>query len=258
MNHDNIITIYHTNDLHDHRRAVTMAGELPRDQNTLLVDSGDAIGGSNTAFRFREPVIDLMNRAGYDCMAMGNREFNYLRGVLRIRARQANFPILCANLVDTRGKTNDTFTPWITREIAGIKIGIIGLTPVMYPDESIWFRLSGFSFRDPTESMARHLPQMRQDSDMVVVLSHLGLDRDRHLALQIPGLDLIIGGHSHKLLEKPERTGDGFIFNGGCHGRYIGRIQFTPQKTAQGKVMVRNLEYSLIRVAGKTSGDASP
>ena len=166
------ITIYHTSDLHDTRQGAAYARDLPRDENTLLLDAGDAIGGSNTTFRFREPIIDLMNGAHYDAMAMGNREFNYLRWVLHRRADQADFPILCANLVDVRGGSQGCFTPWTILEAAGIKIAVIGLTPVMYPDDSFWYPLMGFSFRDPVESVQKYLPEMRAGADLVLVLSH--------------------------------------------------------------------------------------
>ena len=75
------------------------------------------------------------------------------------------------------------------------------------------------------------------------------------MAARVPGLDLIIGGHSHTLLETPERADNCYIFNGGSHGKVIGRIRFIPKKSPKGSVTVDKLEYDLIRVTNIKPGE---
>lgn len=241
------VTIYHTTDLHDHRKILLELMKVPKDVKTLFLDSGDAIGGSNTAFRFSEPIVDMMNRIPYDAMAMGNREFNYLRWVLKIRHRQARFPVLCANLQDQRGCADNYYSPYLIKEIGGMKLGIIGLTPVQYEDGSFWHRVMGFSFKDPFKTAEKLVSELKDRTDYIILLSHLGLEQDEKMARMVDGIHLIIGGHSHVLLEKPLRVNDSFIFNAGAFGGHYGRILF--EKPTPGESKVQRLQYQLIKVS---------
>src|ERR1700687_2509032 len=92
--------VVHTNDLHNRLPRQTL--EAVRKPGALLLDSGDAIRGSNWVYAKREPILEEMRESGYQAMAMGNREFHYLRSILRGRFKQAGFPILSANVVDLR------------------------------------------------------------------------------------------------------------------------------------------------------------
>ena len=80
-----MIRIYHTSDLHDRRHVATPLERLRAANPGLLVDCGDALRGSQTVFWRSEPIVAVLNAAGYDLQAMGNREFNYLFGVVRAR-----------------------------------------------------------------------------------------------------------------------------------------------------------------------------
>ncbi|MGE0488520.1 MAG: metallophosphoesterase [Vulcanimicrobiota bacterium] len=216
------LTIVHTNDLHGCSQPLErLAGEA-RSQAVLL-DSGDAIAGSNTAFYLHEPNLARMSQLGYRAMAMGNREFHYLRRVLAMRRRERNFPLLAANLVDLRGQSQGLFESHLSLELAGLKLAIFGATVVQYPVGSGWERLTGFRFLDPELCLPPLVRRLRGDHDLVIFLSHLGLDVDRRLAPRLE-VDLVLGGHTHDLLEQPEKVGRSWIFQGGSHGRYFGRI----------------------------------
>lgn len=241
------VTIYHTTDLHDSRKAVLELAKVQRDENTLFLDSGDAIGGSNTAFRLSEPIIHMMNRIPYDAMAMGNREFNYLRQVLRIRHQQAVFPVLCANLNDQRGHGDKYYQPYIIKAVGGAKVGIIGLTPVQYEDGSFWHKVMGFSFKDPFETAARLVNELKERTDLIILLSHLGIDQDDKMAKTVKGIPFIIGGHSHVLLEKPMRVNQSLIFSAGSFGSHYGRITLKTQ--AAGAEDFSLADYRLIKVS---------
>src|SRR5581483_10881485 len=97
------LTLLHTNDMHDSRQALDWLRACPERSECLLVDVGDSLRGSNTVWHWDEPIVRDMNELGYAVQAMGNREFHYLRTVLRHRARQRRFPLLACNVEDLRG-----------------------------------------------------------------------------------------------------------------------------------------------------------
>src|SRR5262249_23845942 len=99
-----MIRIYHTSDLHDRRHVAAPLRRLRAARPGILVDCGDALRGSQTVFWRSEPILGVMRDAGYELQALGNREFNYLYGVVRGRVRRMAHPALCANLVDLRAR----------------------------------------------------------------------------------------------------------------------------------------------------------
>lgn len=236
------LTIFHTNDLHNRRGVFSLLKRVCRDENTIFLDGGDALGGSNTLFYFREPVISLMNEVGYTAMAMGNREFHYLRVVLRHRFKNARFPILSANVKDLTGRTSSCWKDYILVKIGGLTVGITGLSPVQFPERSFLTRLTGFLFLTPDEAMKTLLKSLKETHvDLLIVLSHLGVREDERLAAAFDDIDLIIGGHSHTLLREPLKIKETYIVQTGCFGRYAGRIALTC-----GNGGIRTLEYELI------------
>lgn len=218
------ITIFHTNDLHNRFYPLDYLETLSRNSHTLILDAGDAIGGSNTVFRFREPILDKMSAIGYDAMAIGNREFHYLRSVLEGRVSQVNFPLLCSNVVDLKGIINSLILPYIIKNIDGARIAIIGFTPVQFREKSIWKKLTGFQFLEPVEAALKVVSQIKSKVHLIIALSHLGLRDDEKLAREVPQINLIIGGHSHTALKNFVKAGNSFIFQTGCYGNYLGKI----------------------------------
>jgi 5'-nucleotidase / UDP-sugar diphosphatase len=223
----NCLTIIHTNDLHNNPGILLQVEEEKNKVKgpVLLLDAGDALKGSNTLFYLKEEVICTMNRLGYSALTMGNREFNYLRWVLKKRKEQAEFPILAANLTDLKNKVNDCFKPFIIKNIDGMKVAIIGLTPVQYNDDSFWLKLFGFRFLDPFKTTREITENLNKDVALVILLSHLGLKDDKLMAEENINIDLIIGGHSHSVIENPILSGKTYIFQAGSHGKYLGKIE---------------------------------
>lgn len=219
-------TLLHTNDMHNRRGVFPFLETYPRDASTLLVDAGDAIRGSNTVFHFHEPMLSLMSRVGYDAMTLGNREFHYIRGVFWRRFNQVNFPFVCANLQDLRNKVNSLWQPTLIKQIgAGARVGIVGLTPVQYLEASLWQPLTGFRFFRPLDVLPSLVKQLRTQVDVVVLLSHSGFETDCKIARAVDGIDIIVGGHSHTLLETPRMVNGAAIVQTGSYGRFVGRMR---------------------------------
>ena len=159
-------------------------------------------------------------------MTMGNRELHYLPAVLERRAGQRNFPLLAANLVELWGRQT-TWKEGLSLQVGETKIGVFGMTVVQYPVGSLYENIFGLRFLSP-DTLIEYLVRKYQDqNDLVIFLSHLGLEWDRRLARQIQErtelrCDFILGGHSHILLSKPEVYGHTRLSHIGSHSAGIG------------------------------------
>ncbi|MDB5043846.1 MAG: 5-Nucleotidase protein [Candidatus Eremiobacteraeota bacterium] len=230
--------IYHTSDLHDRRHVAEPIAALRRARPGLYVDCGDSLRGSQTVYHRREPIIAELNRAGVDVQAMGNREFHYLFGAVRSRIAQMRHRVVCANLVDTRGRKlpfsadvtlrrDEGGTPWTLR--------FFGLLVVQYPARSLWERVFGWRFLDPIETAGRIAAETPPEITLIA-LSHLGLKHDRLLARAVPRLELILGGHSHDTLAAPEYVDGVPIVHAGPYGAYASRTELV--KDAAGRATI--------------------
>ncbi len=216
--------IYHTSDLHDHRGIVARLRTLRQNAPGLLFDCGDSLRGSQTVYHRREPIVAEIDAAGYDAQAVGNREFHYLFGCLRARAAQMRHPLLCSNLVDVKNRELP-FERFHTIEYAQpgqrpARVHLAGLLVTQYPAGSRWERLFGWRFLDP-QTVVREFAQSVPGDEALIVLSHLGLPRDRELAAANPRIDLLLGGHSHDTLFEPELRNGVPIVHAGPYGQYV-------------------------------------
>ena len=239
------ITILHTNDLHGQTESFTSkkdgkpeVGGLERlgavikrekacdPDGTLILDAGDiSTGGAVSDYFNSLPIVDAMNNMGYDAMTIGNHEFDSGREVLKGIVEQANFPVLSANMVDkTPGKKLDV-KPYIIKEVEGFKIGILGLTTPEAFSMLTKEDAKHIQFLSAEETAAKMIPDMKEKgADLIVVLSHLGLESDKKLAESVNGIDVIVGGHSHTELEEHVKVGHTVIVQTGKSGENVGRI----------------------------------
>jgi 2',3'-cyclic-nucleotide 2'-phosphodiesterase (5'-nucleotidase family) len=223
-----MIRIYHTSDLHDRRGIAPRLLSLRKARPGLLFDSGDSLRGSQSLYYRNEPIIDELDAAGYDAQAIGNREFHYLFAMLRARAARMRHPLVCTNLRDLKGRTLP-FKPSLLfdfqiGEASTVRVHVLGLLVVQYRTGSPWEQILGWRFLDPRDAVApyaRALPE----GELLVVLSHLGLKLDRELALRVPRIDLLLGGHSHDTLDAPCYVGDVPIVHAGAYGRFVSRSE---------------------------------
>jgi 2',3'-cyclic-nucleotide 2'-phosphodiesterase (5'-nucleotidase family) len=234
--------LVHTNDMHNNFPEKALKKVLRK--NSILLDSGDAISGSNTVFKFCEPILGKMGEAGYVAMAMGNREFHYLRSILRLRQKEARFPILCANLVDLRGKLKIQDTWWVSME--GINMALFGLTVPQYPVRSSWEKITGWRFLNPIETAQKTIKNLQEKgAHLIFCLSHLGFEVDQKLAERVKGIHLILGGHSHTVLKDVVWKGETAILQSGSHGRFVGNWELSFE-VKEGKMKVQNLSGELV------------
>lgn len=219
------LTILHTNDLHGRLRpegVEIIRRERASAGDCLILDAGDAIASGNISYRpGGEPALALMSEAGYDSMGMGNREFHFLRVGLQSKVKLARFPVLCANL---RG-AEDFVEPSISVEVSGYTVAILGLMVPMITKKMLASKFSPYCFDDPIETARGIVPSLRDRADVVVAVTHIGMKLDEALALEVPGIDLIIGGHTHSVLHEPLMIGRTTIVQAGWFAHFLGRVE---------------------------------
>jgi 5'-nucleotidase len=228
------LRLWHTSDLHDHRGFAPTLRALREAEPGLTFDCGDSLRGSQTIYHKNEPIIAEIDAAGYDAQGMGNREFNYLFDLVAARARKMAHPLVCSNLVDTRGRTLP-FVPELRFERDGWKLRVFSLLVVQYPEGSPWERVFGWRFLDPL-AVVRHYAETTPDDETLVALSHVGLRLDRQIARAVPRLDLILGGHSHDTLFAPELVGRVPIVHAGPYGRYVSRTELEREDDGRARI----------------------
>jgi len=238
------LTILHTNDLHGHARpmdggkvgglahlATVIHHERAKDPpRTLLMDAGDSVEGSPLSDFFDgQPMVESMNAMKYDAAVLGNHDFDTGVAGLAERLSKTKTPVLAANLqiFDRQSGLYGKTTPYMVRTIDGHKVAIIGLVT---PDAHSMLRhkedRDRLAITSPEEAVNNLLPGLQAKGiKTFIVLSHLGIDGDRALAGKCPGISLIVGGHSHSELQKPEQVGSTLIVQAGCNGAMLGETE---------------------------------
>jgi 2',3'-cyclic-nucleotide 2'-phosphodiesterase (5'-nucleotidase family) len=190
------------------RRAALIKKIRANSKNAVvLIDSGDVFtrGPWHKSF-YGEPEIEAYNEMSYDMACLGNNEFkgkpDYESQDLLLKIlRESEFPWLSANL--TVGDTEipvEGVRPFIVRKYGDIRIAYLGLTSERsrsYP------QTKGWTFMDPKIAAGYWVPVARAECDILIAVTHIGVDRDIALASSVEGIDLIIGGDSHTFIPKP-------------------------------------------------------
>ena len=217
------VTFLHTNDFHgalDSRKADAI--RAMKGEDTLYFDSGDCIKCGNLGIPTRpEKAWGLLATAGCDASVLGNRETHLIPAAFRAKLEGHVHPVLCGNL---HGKDGSTPLPaTIQFKAGGLRIVVLAVMVPMVTARMKTQAASAYLWDPPIETAARLAAELRKSADVVVALTHIGHRQDRALAEACPEIDLIFGGHSHTVLERPERVGRTWICQGGSHGRYVGR-----------------------------------
>ncbi len=207
---------------------------------TLLFSSGDSLTGTYFLQFEGSAIFSAMSLIGIDAAAFGNHEFDRGDEKLSNALKYCEFPFIESNLeINQNSPLKDCFDQFKIIERNGIKIGIIGL---MTPDLT---RISNAGDNvtvnsDISGSAIKVIKAMKQNEnpDLIVALTHIGLEEDIKLAKKVPEIDLICGGHSHDLMEKGGETiishTDGrktIITHAGTRGEYLGLLSMTVENS---------------------------
>jgi 2',3'-cyclic-nucleotide 2'-phosphodiesterase (5'-nucleotidase family) len=262
LNPDTVcISILHTTDLHGHilptsdydrnsdlgglARCVTQIRRWRRQNgNSMLIDVGDVYQGTDVALRSKgELMIDLFNYLKYDAWIVGNHEFDWGIEPFQQALQRSTMPVLAANTL-LEGKPAGEFSdpkhpfakiqPFILKEIAGVKVAIIGITT---PGMLFWFRpefARGIDFQNPVEPVRRAVARAKSEGASAIVLTgHMGLkarsggddfaNAVMALTSEFPDAAVFIAGHTHQAI--PRRLTNGVLLTQADHfGIHVGRV----------------------------------
>ena len=237
------LTIFFINDNHaqidNFSKIKSIIDESGEEGDLIIVSSGDMFSGNPIVDFYEEkgyPVINLMNRIGFDVATLGNHEFDYGQEALNARIDQADFEVICANMESESsllGQVPATFM--INR--GKLKISFVGVIetggkPGTYIPSTHPNKLEGLTFMDAGDILGDYSGLKEElEADLLILLSHLGHNCDANetcdytVAKIFPFFDVIIGGHSHSI---QDTTINGVhIYQSGAYLNYLGKISLT-------------------------------
>lgn len=268
------ITILHSNDMHGDFLSETCgsSGELigglallsgyinkvrAEEENVLYVIAGDMLQGSIIDSEYKGiSTMEIMNYLAPDVVALGNHEFDYGLPHLLFLEKMANFNIVNANLYI--GKYNKRIMqPYIILEVAGYSILFTGIITEKVMDSivSTDSLISTFiTLKDAADEVGRITNAYQDDGiNLTVLLTHIGLESDLELAgLLDPawGVDMIIGGHSHSILDQPEQVNNILITQAGEGTKQIGRFDIVVEETSNSIV---EWQWKLVPISSQSA-----
>ena len=255
--------ILHTNDIHgrfveDDGKVIGMPkvkGLKDKENPDLLLDSGDAFQGLPVSNNSKgEEMAKAMNSASYDAMTLGNHEFDFGYDQLLKLKKQLNFPMITSN-VYKNGKSD--FEPSTIINKNGIRYGIVGVTTPETKTKTSPSAVKGVEFKDPLTSVKRAMNDIKDQVDVFVILSHLGVDpntkkewRGDYLTEQLSKDKsfkqsiIVLDGHSHTVIKNGKSYDKNVLAQTGTALENVGRIRFNREDN-----QTKNLKADLINVA---------
>ncbi len=272
-------TILHTSDIHAHlmefeNQNKEVVGGYARikkykesleaeGKSVLMLSSGDISQGT-FFYRFFEgvPDVEYMNQTGYAAMTLGNHEFDKGQETLAEAVKNAKFPILGANIkfkrIPSLQKLIKPYTVINTGSDNNVKIAIIGLVPENLTSVVQSVFVKDIEIMKAAQTVASVLPEIKaQKPDMILVLSHLGWEKELEIFEQFPEIDGVLGGHTHLFIDPPAVTkgpnGHRFMSQPGEFGEKITRYDISFYKNTDFKIEVERA--GLIKMDHKIPND---
>lgn len=245
------ITILHTNDTHGRvlaedggfgfARIAALYNQLKADNpNTLLIDAGDTLHGKPIINLSKgEYAVKILSAAGYSYMTPGNHDFNYGQDRLVELSKMADFKVLSAN-IKSDGK--EVFTPYDIVDIGGVKVAFFGLTTPETAYKTSPSNVEGIVFDDCVNTSKAVVAELEGKADVIVAVAHVGVDESSvitsvNIAEQVEGIDVIIDGHSHTVMEEGTLVNDTLIAQTGDYDVNLGCVEI---EVKDGKVVSKS------------------
>ncbi|RBW71275.1 bifunctional metallophosphatase/5'-nucleotidase [Bacillus taeanensis] len=227
------IHVYHTNDLHSYLgnwpKVVSYIKQQRKLHNLqkedmLLFDIGDHADRAHVLTEGTKGAgnVALLNEAGYDNVTIGNNEgITFPTEDLDSLYKDAKFNVLLANLFYENGERPAWAKPYEIHHLNnGIKVGVIGATIPF----SAFYKMLRWKAVDPFELLPSLIQEVRKQADIVILLSHLGYYDDLQIAEKLEGIDVILGGHTHHVLQHGKNVKGTLIAQAGKFGFYVGEV----------------------------------
>ncbi|MEL6840544.1 MAG: 5'-nucleotidase C-terminal domain-containing protein [Pseudomonadota bacterium] len=203
------------------------------DENVIVLDAGDQYQGSLMFTTYQGDVeIEMMNAIGYDAMSVGNHEFNNGDAGLAKLPDGVDFPVLSGNIdVSQSNELAGKIENHTVLEVGGTRIGLVAALAVDTVETSS--PSDAVIFTDEVESLQADVAALTEEGvDIIIALTHVGVNKDMMIAEQVDGLDVVVGGHSHTLfsnteegaLAYPTMVGDVPVVQAYAYSKYVGHL----------------------------------
>lgn len=246
------LTILHTNDIHSNfenfSKIVTKVNEL-LDDNTLLLDAGDFADFKRIELQGTDGMAatELLGYTGYDALTVGNNEtFNGIE-ILENMASNSKIPYLSCNICTMSNKSIDGIKKSIIINKFGLRILVIGASPDIGP----FYEINGMATNDYIETIKAEVSSNEGKYDICILLSHLGMTKDRIVAAEFKEIDIIIGGHLHILMDEPEIVNETIIFTSGAQGENLGVLKVEVNDNKVQLIEGRNINVTMCEPSGE-------
>ncbi|MCR8659016.1 bifunctional metallophosphatase/5'-nucleotidase [Paenibacillus endoradicis] len=225
------IAIYHSNDIHSRlensAKIATIINNGRKqygEENVIAVDIGDHMDRARMETEGTDGYIhrELLNETRYDVITLGNNEG------LTFTAEQLNavysgnnsFQVVCSNIHSTEQEDPNWLLPHLIMEINGIKIGFVAATA----DFTDFYEQMGWQTEEPLQAINTQVANIRDHVDIIVLLSHLGIKIDEMIAEKCCNIDVIMGAHTHHLLDPPVHINNTLVCAAGKFGSHVGKV----------------------------------
>ncbi|MGL6064894.1 MAG: bifunctional metallophosphatase/5'-nucleotidase [Fusobacteriaceae bacterium] len=258
------LVVVHLNDVHGrveegkydgvgYAKVATIIENLKKDsanKNIIFVDAGDTLHGTTFATLERgASIVKLLDKMNLEAMALGNHDFNYGQNRTLELNKMGKFEMLSANTMNEDG--SNFITPYIIREIEGVKIGIFGLTTPETHYKTSPKNVEGLTFESPIPIAKKVVKELKsQGAQFIIALTHLGIDestkpefRSTALAEEVPEINLIVDGHSHTSLKEKMVVNGVTIIQTGEYSKNLGIAKIDFDELAKG---TEAISYNLI------------
>ncbi len=230
------IHFYHINDLHSHFENWPQIEQFLYERNKLhqetgeesiIVDLGDHVDRAHpyTEATLGRANVTLLNRIGCQYATIGNNEgITLSKDELDALYEEASFQVIVSNLYNKDGERPQWAEPyWIHVTKKGTRIAFIGATAYY----RLFYKELDWTIKEPIEEIRKLVAVLKGKCDVMVLLSHLGLDMDEAIASEMPEIRLILGAHTHHILHEGKHINDTLLCCTGMGGRYTGHVEMT-------------------------------
>ncbi|TMW72361.1 bifunctional metallophosphatase/5'-nucleotidase [Alteribacter natronophilus] len=232
------LNVLHTNDIHSSiddlaKTAAYIDSVRDDSEYSLYLDAGDIFSGNPVVdLQEGEPLINILNEMSVDAMVIGNHEFDYGQEAFARNEDLANFPWLSANTeVIDEDIPIEQPDPYIIKDMGEFTVGILALTQA--PPATAPAGIVGLEFH-PYEETVEQYEYLKDEVDVLIGLNHIGFGADRQVAESFPGLfDVIVGGHTHTVLQEPNTETGTPIVQAGANNNYVGNLSIEIDRETQ-------------------------
>lgn len=195
-----------------------------RSDNSILVCAGDELMGTPlSTLTSGKAEFEILNIIRPDVFELGNHEFDYGLENLRSLIDFAEFPIVCANVIYEETDTA-LVPPYLILQKGKAKLAFLGLNTETLKQVVVEKGTVGLKVKSAKKTLEKYLDSLDKETDLIVLVSHMGIEKDKKIAKMVKGIDIIIGGHSHTFLFYPKVINQTVICQAGSKGRYIGKL----------------------------------